>query len=609
MDMTKGATHSNVPKSLKKGAADSIALTTSAPAPSTLAAASNQPSKQTQTQLTKRDAGVLESDDLASTFVDRVLSMIGQLKEKDPDSSNYNIYHVLKKEFVERTLIAKEEFHRAGKPTMIDVGYHYTKRENMASIRKEGLLSMTERSSKRISAAKEHGAVYGNGIYTGSNPCAYHGKYGDVGLMVARLVGINSDHGTSTRSTSRGPSKETDSVTVARNHVKEMMILTKSEQCIPVLQFDASQIVPNDFGHPGNLSLSTYHNALQRIIDDMLETEKCAHHVGAKRARVASRAASQVTPAPVSHQVAQPRPSQPPSVGPLVTATPQHAAQVPPVAVSKVEPAVTSHQLAQPQSSRPKSHAPSTVTTTQQAAQAAAAKLAQAGASQQLAQPQTSQPKSIAPSTTATTEQVARVSSAAETQQATTPQRVASGKLSYMAPETLGFSLTREVRVSNPSARKCACPTCSKTVGIPRGDMPSGEMTVSRTEQSCTGNIGFRTIVIDYNIPRGVQKMYHPNPGVEYKGTCRRAFLPETAEGCALLKRLKCAYQLGLTFSVGVSLASLRDNSVIWSSIPHKTSLTGGASRYGFPDVNYIANCNNELDKLNVPQADDLYGW
>jgi deltex len=100
--------------------------------------------------------------------------------------------------------------------------------------------------------------------------------------------------------------------------------------------------------------------------------------------------------------------------------------------------------------------------------------------------------------------------------------------------------------------------------------------------------------------------MYHPNPGVVYKGATRRAYLPETAESCALLKRLKFAFQHGLTFSVGTSLTSGQDNSVIWKSIPHKTSLAGGASRYGYPDSNYIADCHNELDKLNVPSADVL---
>jgi deltex len=551
---------------MTKRAAGSTTFTTQASTPvpvppsnSALVPTANRPPKKTeqcQTQPAKRTAEELYSDDLAWTFVDRVHSMICRLKANDPDSSNYNILPVLTKDFVDRTLIAKEEFHRAGKPTKIDIGYHYTKRENMASIREEGLLSMTERASKRIFAVKENGASYGHGIYTGSNPCTYHGKYGDVGLMVARLVGINSDHGT--RRTNAAT--RSDSLTVTRDQVTEMVVLSTSKQCIPILQFDANQIVPNDFGHAGNVSLSTYHSALQRIIDDVLETEKCARYVRAKQARVASRAVSQVAPAAASHQVAHPSPS--PFVGPLATTTPQQAAQAPPTAA---------------------------------------------------------------------------------TQQVTTPQLVFSEKLSYMAPETLGLTMAsvwREVKVANPSAWKCmicdkgvsgqlyqvlmcqhvfhhgclassllrsgTCPTCSKMAGTPRGDMPSGEMTISRTARSCAGHVGCGTIVIDYSIRRGVQTMYHPNPGVVYKGATRRAYLPETAESCALLKRLKFAFQQGLTFSVGTSLTSGQDNSVIWKSIPHKTSLAGGASRHGYPDANYIADCHNELDKLNVPSADVL---
>jgi deltex-like protein len=71
-----------------------------------------------------------------------------------------------------------------------------------------------------------------------------------------------------------------------------------------------------------------------------------------------------------------------------------------------------------------------------------------------------------------------------------------------------------------------------------------------------------------------------------------------------LLKRLQYAFSHGLTFTVGTSLTSGLSNSVVWASIHHKTSPSGGA--YGFPDVNYFANCNLELDSLGVPLADQI---
>ena len=86
----------------------------------------------------------------------------------------------------------------------------------------------------------------------------------------------------------------------------------------------------------------------------------------------------------------------------------------------------------------------------------------------------------------------------------------------------------------------------------------------------------------------------------------RVAYLPDTVEGNSLLKRLTYAFVHGLTFVVGVSLTTGRANSVTWASIHHKTSPTGGVQSHGFPDPNFFTNCNDELDALNVPPANDL---
>jgi len=47
-----------------------------------------------------------------------------------------------------------------------------------------------------------------------------------------------------------------------------------------------------------------------------------------------------------------------------------------------------------------------------------------------------------------------------------------------------------------------------------------------------------------------------------------------------------------------------QNNTVTWASIHHKTSTTAGP--HGFPDPNYLTNCNRELDDANVPAADEL---
>jgi deltex-like protein len=83
------------------------------------------------------------------------------------------------------------------------------------------------------------------------------------------------------------------------------------------------------------------------------------------------------------------------------------------------------------------------------------------------------------------------------------------------------------------------------------------------------------------------------------------AFLPETPDGCRLLTRMKYAFAHGLTFTVGTSLTTGRGNVVTWTSIPHKTSFEGPADPHGFPDDRYLANCNDALDSLGVPDAND----
>lgn len=77
-------------------------------------------------------------------------------------------------------------------------------------------------------------------------------------------------------------------------------------------------------------------------------------------------------------------------------------------------------------------------------------------------------------------------------------------------------------------------------------------------------------------------------------------------DGQALLKRLKYAFLHGLTFTVGTSLTTGRDNQCTWASIHHKTSRTGGVRSHGFPDADYFNNCNAELDALGVPRANSL---
>lgn len=148
------------------------------------------------------------------------------------------------------------------------------------------------------------------------------------------------------------------------------------------------------------------------------------------------------------------------------------------------------------------------------------------------------------------------------------------------------------------------CPVCRTQICEPQGKSPSGTMTIKRLRNvPCPGLASASsTLEITYTIPSGAQLSYHEHPGHRYGGTTRQAYVPDNIEGCRLLTRLKYAWNRGLIFRVGTSLTTGQRNTVTWTSIHHKTSLQGGP--HGYPDPNYIANCNLSLDALGVPDAD-----
>jgi hypothetical protein len=88
-----------------------------------------------------------------------------------------------------------------------------------------------------------------------------------------------------------------------------------------------------------------------------------------------------------------------------------------------------------------------------------------------------------------------------------------------------------------------------------------------------------------------VRFIVQSHPGAAFDEVKHDAYIPDTNEGRQLLKRLEYAFSRGLTFTI--------ETSTTWA-ISHKTSVTGG-SLHGYPDANYLPNCNYELDSLGVP--------
>jgi hypothetical protein len=137
------------------------------------------------------------------------------------------------------------------------------------------------------------------------------------------------------------------------------------------------------------------------------------------------------------------------------------------------------------------------------------------------------------------------------------------------------------------------CPVCHTPISSKHwcGTMPSASMSISQCREN---------IKILYNIPPGIQKKYHPNPGQSFYPDFRIAYVPATVEGGDLLKRLKFAFSRGLTFGIGTCLFTGRCNSIFWGVVTHSTL------PHSRLDPSFISKSNDELDRLHVPPAMNL---
>lgn len=151
------------------------------------------------------------------------------------------------------------------------------------------------------------------------------------------------------------------------------------------------------------------------------------------------------------------------------------------------------------------------------------------------------------------------------------------------------------------------CPNCRDPLGIEIfGQGPSGTMFISVDRYKHCKGFEYDSdgvIMIQYMMMEGIQHDGMENPGRHYSGTQRVAYLPHNDAFRRLLARLKYAFAHGLTFRVGTSITTGMSNQITWGSIHHKTSLHGGP--FGFPDAQYLSNCNQSLDDLKVPKAED----
>ena len=110
----------------------------------------------------------------------------------------------------------------------------------------------------------------------------------------------------------------------------------------------------------------------------------------------------------------------------------------------------------------------------------------------------------------------------------------------------------------------------------------------------CEGYRGLGSLVLRYSFPDGVQGPQHPSPGLRYTGTNRTAYLPNTAEGAQALALLKKAFTMGKMFRIGQSVTTGRTNTVVYGGLHIKTNVSGGASKHGYPDEDFLMRLISE---------------
>lgn len=420
-----------------------------------------------------------------------------------------------------------------------------------------GLLSRPDREAKKITGIF-NGATHGDGVYTGNDPFTFN-RFGDTGIIVARVLGAQSYNA--------GLLVQQDTVVVGSGE-KEILVLQDSSQCIALVYFSAAAMsLSPQASNPGRILLDEYVSKLQDLVDELVSDVRLLNVIHEKPPSIDPPPAVGFPSFPLKFgsQAGFPSTQQPATFGVQAAFT------------SKAKAASFGSQMAFPSAQRVL--LPSIIGTVTYQAPSTLGKINPV-LCLSLAEPKTGDDCAICLSP------------------------LSSDVCSMI--NACGHSY-HDSCIIDSLTRSPRCPLCSQCIGPPRGTMPSGTMTGTLITDCCEGFFGSKTFMIEYSIPAAQQQLYHPNPGIQHGSASRKAYVPYTYDGHQLICRLKYAFMAGMTFTVGRSLASGKDNSVTWASIHHKTSTKGGVLSHGFPDYEFFSNCNEELDALGVPPADKCW--
>lgn len=533
----------------------------------------------------------------------------------------------------ERLLHRQESFGRDAKDIRVDIGYRYIHREGMSRIRTNGLQS-------------DSTSDYGAGVYTANNPFAAVGTCdgGDKLLLVARLKGLVDSSG-GAEETSNG--RVFDTVIARSGATDGVCVLSRSSQVIPILKIDSTLVdAESDLGE-GNSMIHIYHCHLQNVVDSCFNAEikkTAVPKVLPSQVTVRKLRASVSIPIP-SHISLKPSTKPVPNLNSVLYYSAPEMNNFPTNTDLAVEqaPTNTGQACGKPsvgnlpkrlQIFRKRMRNLMSTNSPRRSWQSSIRELPKG----MMLIDADSKPATLVvdsvlyeqnTATPSKHEMQRRHCSHTDNYVAIVPLRSENAaaldsyqrfSFAYACGSTFDVSLTLrqdeqsvselwsdmfasatflqriQMRVKEHSKK---CSSCCKTKSAPRekiaiGMMPTGIMRVDELpELVCSGHDA-GTISISY---RFQNTLIGENSLV--------TFLPNNEEGRDLLKRLKFAFSRGLTFAFTAPLSNETASSTTWWTIPHKTSLGTGAC-FGFPDPEYFAVANKELDSLKVPSADKL---
>jgi len=488
----------------------------------------------------------------------------------------------------------------------ISLGYHYTNPEYWSCIQKYGLLTRRERHARSI-CVRDNGATHGDGIYTSSNPMAFckFRDHANMGLFVVRLSGS---------STTEKENAQCDTVTKQRGIGKDVRVLRKTNQCVVLGHFQAEDLQKSQSSE----QILVTHGKLVKLIRQTINKHFENLDTGRESEKSPSFVAPELQQTNLSQNSVDHLPP-PPRVFPSLkaqsdTITGQDSMLIQPSPNTKRESQKSQRSSVngrhQQQHGRMKRYACLKYGAPRQCLMVSSLR--------ECTDKMEACPALLDQDCSICFEKLNSIPAVKSTQMTDTDDDddddiellVALKKCSHVFHK----ECLREALKFDPK-----CPVCRTVCTEPQGKMPSGKMEIALDtdlmcdgfeEEQSDGSNDVGTWRIRYSIRSGTQKPYHDNPGVAYSSTAREAFLPNTEQSRRLLKRLTYAFSRGLTFTVGTSLTSGKQNAVVWASIHHKTrpfiKRSGSSSRHhGYPDPGYFLNCNEELDALGVPKHDD----